>query len=196
MIGQIDLLRHGEPQGGRMYRGQLDHPLSDKGWGEMRAAVAGKTHWDAIFHSPLVRCADFAIELSQTLTIPAHPDDRFKEIGFGAWENKTADDIRAEDAQALVRFYQDPVNNQPEGAERLRAFYLRVTAAWDEIVEQSDYENPVLIVHAGVIRAIVIHVLKAPLLSMYRMQIPAASLVTIKFSEERPPTVLFNANRD
>lgn len=196
MIGQIDLLRHGEPQGGRMYRGQLDHPLSDKGWAEMRAAVAGKIHWDAIFHSPLVRCADFANELSQTLSIPAHADDRFKEIGFGAWEGKTRDDICTGDVGVLRRFYLDPVNNQPEGAERLRAFYLRVTAAWDEVVEQSDYENPVLIVHAGVIRAIVTHVLKAPLLSMYRMQIPSASLVTIKFSEERPPTVLFDANRD
>lgn len=188
---QIDLLRHGEPEGGRMYRGQLDHPLSDKGWAEMRAAVAGKNHWDVIYHSPLSRCADFANELSQALTISAHSDDRFKEIGFGVWENKTGDDIRAQDDAALGRFYLDPVNNQPEGAERLRAFYLRVTAAWDEIVEQSDYKNPVLIVHAGVIRAIVTYVLKAPLLSMYRMQIPSASLVTIKFSQERPPTVQF-----
>jgi len=28
----IDLLRHGEPVGGKRYRGQIDDPLSEKGW--------------------------------------------------------------------------------------------------------------------------------------------------------------------
>ena len=36
----IDLIRHGEPVGGRKYRGQIDDPLSDKGWTQMRQAVA------------------------------------------------------------------------------------------------------------------------------------------------------------
>jgi len=31
-ITTIDLLRHGEPVGGRMLRGSTDHPLSETGW--------------------------------------------------------------------------------------------------------------------------------------------------------------------
>lgn len=185
---QIDLLRHGEPVGGRMYRGQIDHPLSEKGWQEMRDAVAGRANWQAIVHSPLCRCADFAGELATQLQISTVADDRLKEIGFGEWEGLTGEEIRAGDADAFKRFYLDPVNNQPEGAERLRSFYLRVTEAWEEIC-QYDEERILLVAHAGVLRAIVTHVLKAPLLSMYRMQIPSAGLIAIKFSDEKPPTV-------
>lgn len=191
MLRKIDLLRHGEPVGGRMYRGQLDHPLSDKGWAEMRAAVKGKDDWDAIFHSPLLRCSAFAEELSGQLGIPTQSDDRLKEIGFGAWEGKTRADIELMDAGALQRFYLDPVNNQPEGAERLRAFYLRVGEAWEALCSQSQHERPLIVAHAGVIRAIICHVIKAPLLSMYRLQIPSAGLISIQFSEQRPPSVLF-----
>ncbi|MCW8963568.1 MAG: histidine phosphatase family protein [Gammaproteobacteria bacterium] len=192
MLKQIDLLRHGEPVGGRRYRGQMDDPLSDRGWEEMRTTVQGyDDNWDAIVHSPLSRCADFAGELSGKLGIPKLADERLKEIGFGAWEGQTGDDIRAVDPDALKQFYLDPVNNQPEGAERLRAFYLRVTGAWDDIVAHTEHERILFIVHAGVMRAIVTHVLKAPLLSMYRMQIPSAGMMSIGFSEERPPTLKF-----
>ena len=192
MIKRVDLLRHGEPVGGRKYRGQIDDPLSDKGWQEMRAVTTGKGPWDCIVHSPLSRCADYANELAQQQNIPLMPDGRLREIGFGDWEGLTGDDIRALDEQALKRFYHDPVNHQPQGAERLRAFYLRVSEAWEELQDHRDYEQLLVIAHAGVIRAIIVHVLKAPLLSMYRMQIPSAGMVSIGFSEERPPTLMFS----
>ena len=34
----IDLLRHGEPVGGRMLRGSTDHPLSETGWQQVTDA--------------------------------------------------------------------------------------------------------------------------------------------------------------
>ena len=142
-------------------------------------------------HSPLSRCAAFARELAGSLDVPATSDDRFKEIGFGDWEGQTGDEIRSVDADALSRFYHDPVNNQPDGAERLRTFYLRVISAWEDLVNGAEQEKILLISHAGVMRAIVAHVLKAPLLSMYRIQIPSAGMVSIQFSGERPPTILF-----
>ncbi len=174
-----------------MYRGQTDHPLSDKGWREMRDAVGDRNDWDMIVHSPLCRCADFADELATRLDITSNADDRLKEIGFGCWENRTGDDIRREEAEAFRKFYHDPVNHQPDGAERLRSFYLRVSKAWDEISARNDVDRILLIVHSGVIRAIVANVLKAPLLSMYRMQINSAGMVAVTFSDERPPTIQF-----
>ena len=35
----IDLLRHGEPVGGRLLRGSQDDPLTEEGWSQMRASV-------------------------------------------------------------------------------------------------------------------------------------------------------------
>jgi len=56
----VDLLRHGEPVGGRRYRGQTDDPLSDKGWKQMWTAVAGQQPWQVIVTSTLSRCREFA----------------------------------------------------------------------------------------------------------------------------------------
>jgi len=70
---QIDLLRHGEPVGGRRYRGQTDDPLSEKGWQQMRAAVLDVQGWDVIYSSPLRRCAEFAQELSRRRRCQSKP---------------------------------------------------------------------------------------------------------------------------
>ena len=57
----LDLIRHGEPAGGRLYRGHgLDDPLSDKGWQQMRQAVGDACPWHALLSSPMQRCRAFA----------------------------------------------------------------------------------------------------------------------------------------
>ena len=50
MLQQMDLMRHGEPLGGKRDRGQFDDPLSDKGWAKMRTTVKGCTTWDALIY--------------------------------------------------------------------------------------------------------------------------------------------------
>ena len=49
MSTTLDLMRHGEPVGGRKYRGQIDDPLSEKGWAQVRAAL-GHTIPHALQH--------------------------------------------------------------------------------------------------------------------------------------------------
>ncbi|MGO2393025.1 MAG: histidine phosphatase family protein, partial [Halomonas sp.] len=71
----IDLLRHGEPVGGRMLRGSTDHPLSDAGWQQvkdavMRHTVEGHLPYDAIVTSPLMRCREFALWLGEEFDLP------------------------------------------------------------------------------------------------------------------------------
>lgn len=49
----VDLLRHGEPAGGKKFRGAVDDPLSPLGWQQMRAAVGDFRGWQTIVSSPL-----------------------------------------------------------------------------------------------------------------------------------------------
>ena len=64
----IDFIRHGEPVGGRAYRGHnIDDPLSEKGWQQMRTAVADHCPWSQLISSPLLRCKDFANELAENM---------------------------------------------------------------------------------------------------------------------------------
>ena len=176
----IDLLRHGEPVGGRRYRGQIDDPLSDKGWQQMRAAVADRDDWDRIYSSPLTRCADFARELAGRWSRPLHVDARLMEIGFGVWEGRTADELRRDDPLRLERFWQDPVTHRPEGAETLESFRQRVAAAWQEIVAAHTGERVLIVGHAGITRMVMSLVLGSPVEHLFRIQVENAGLTRIR----------------
>lgn len=192
-VTTIDLLRHGTPEGGRRYRGQIDDPLSPEGWQEMWASVDGPARpWQRIISSPLIRCYAFAVALGDKIAVPVSRDQRLQEVGFGAWEGHTADELRAQDPKIITRFYHDPVTNRPAGAEPLQAFSDRVIAAFGDILDQHRGSHVLVVTHAGVIRATLTHVLNAPLGAMYRISVATASLSRIRVDGERPPTVLFS----
>lgn len=190
----IDLIRHGEPVGGKKYRGQLDDPLSDKGWRQMREAVGDHRPWDAIVTSPLCRCADFAAELAARHGLPIDEDARLREIGFGAWEGRTAAELLAQDAEILHRFWSDPINNTPPGAETLAAFRDRVVAAWDDLLERYEGKHVLVVGHAGMMRMIIRHVLDMPLDAMFRLAVPNAGISRIEV-EGGLARLVFHAGR-
>ncbi|MES9832243.1 MAG: alpha-ribazole phosphatase family protein [Candidatus Thiodiazotropha sp. DIVDIV] len=187
----IDLMRHGEPVGGRRYRGQIDDPLSEKGWNEMRHSTSKESPWDVAISSPLKRCSEFAVELSNQLKIDLTFDERLKEVGFGDWEGHSGDELRARDPNLLSRFYHDPITNRPAGAESLVSFSIRVQQAVNQVISEHAGKHILILTHAGVIRTILTQLLNAPLASMYRLSIGTASISRIQIDEERPPTILF-----
>lgn len=179
----VDLLRHGEPVGGSRYRGQRDDPLNDKGWEQMRAVVGDHRPWDRIVSSTLLRCSEFARELSTRHARPLELDDRLKEIGFGAWEGRTAAELRAENPGAFERFTSDPVAHRPAGAESLDDFCARVMAAWNEVLARHAGQRVLIVAHAGVMRMVLCNVLEIPLRRMFRIHVPNACLTRFSISE-------------
>lgn len=188
----IDLLRHGEPVGGSRYRGQIDDPLSDKGWQQMRNAVDGHSPWEAIVTSPLVRCRAFAEECAATRQLPVTIEDDYKEIGFGAWEGMTRAELTAIDPQQLQRFYDDPIAHRPKGAETLVDFSARVTMAWQRMVEAQQGQHLLVVAHAGVIRVLISYALGLPYDKMFRLKIANASISRIALQQGQPPELHFH----
>jgi alpha-ribazole phosphatase/probable phosphoglycerate mutase len=187
----IDLLRHGEPVGGRRYRGQQDDPLSERGWQQMWYAVSAETPWEAIISSPLRRCSEFAEKLSVRLSLPLSIDERLKEVGFGTWEGQTADMLRQQDDQILRHFYHDPIQYRPQGAEPLERFSQRVEQGLQAAIESHRGRHILIIAHAGVIRSALSLILGLPLGNLYRLSIANASLSRLVLDDERPPIVSF-----
>lgn len=172
----VDLIRHGEPVGGRKYRGQIDDPLSDKGWQQMREAVADHRPWQQILTSPLLRCREFAEEVAQRHRLALHSDPRWMELGFGEWEGKTAAELRAVDPDILQRFWQDPITHRPAGAEPLAEFHARIGEAWQDLLTQFADQHTLVVCHAGVIRMSVLYLLGMPLQHLFRVQVGNASI--------------------
>ena len=181
----INLLRHGEPLGGSRYRGQLDDALSEKGWQQMWQAVAGHNDWQQIITSPLQRCQAFADLLGERHGLPVHSEPRFAEVGFGAWEGKTRAELEQQFPGQLARFYQDPVNQRPQGAEPLDEFMSRVDGAFDELLVRFSGQSLLIVAHAGVIRAIIAHVLRIPPAAMYRIHVANAGMTRLCTDGER-----------
>ncbi|MDP3123365.1 MAG: alpha-ribazole phosphatase family protein [Thiobacillus sp.] len=191
----LDLMRHGEPVGGRKYRGQIDDPLSDKGWVQMRTAVGDAAPWTRIVSSPLVRCHAFAETLAARHGLPLHVDARLKEVGFGAWEGKSAAEIEQDAPGALARFKTDPVHARPAGAEPLADFHARVAAALDDLLAQHAGQHVLLVGHAGVMRMALAWALHIPLEHAYRIEVASASLTRLRFDGGRASLVFHGSAR-
>jgi alpha-ribazole phosphatase len=129
-VTSIDLLRHGEAEGGARYRGSTDDPLTAEGWAQMWAAVRDDAGWDRVITSPLRRCADFARELARCRSIPLEANEDLREMHFGTWEGRTAAELMKAQPKALRRFWRNPLSHPPAGAEPLTELKARTLAAW------------------------------------------------------------------
>ncbi|WP_277591689.1 alpha-ribazole phosphatase family protein [Pseudomonas chlororaphis] len=152
MTLRLDLLRHGETELGGGLRGSLDDALTDAGWQQMRAAVAGLGPWDRLVSSPLQRCARFAEELGARLALPVTLDPDLQEVHFGAWEGQSAAALMATNAEALGRFWADPYAFTPPQGEPVLAFSARVLGAVERLHQRYAGERVLLVSHGGVMR--------------------------------------------
>ena len=195
----IDLIRHGEPVGGRRYRGQTDDPLSETGWRQMRSSVGDACHWSRIVTSPLQRCEAFARELAARHNLQIEAEPRFREIGFGIWEGRSAQELLEENPHCLKDFYRDPVASRPQNAEFLQAFHDRVMAGWRDMLVRHRDHDVLVVCHAGVMRMIISQVLGMPIPHMFRIEVPNAGISRIRWEPEhasRPePQLLFHGLR-
>jgi len=176
----IDMIRHGEPVGGKRYRGQVDDPLSELGWRQMRAAIADHRPWEFIVSSTLSRCAAFAKEVADNSKTPLRLDEGFKEKAWGEWEGRTPAELNKNDPSTVNRHLLDPINNQPNGAEPIIEFQKRVLASWERLTTEHQHQHVLLVGHAGVIRAIISHTLQMPVEHMFRIQVANASITRIE----------------
>lgn len=180
----VDLLRHGEVEGGICFRGSLDQPLTKGGWDAMLETLSERGPWRRILTSPLIRCRHVAQTLATSYQLPLAVEEDFRELCFGAWEGKTAQQIMASDGDKLGAFWQDPENYLPPGGEPVTAFRQRVVRAWTrrmERVENHGQGDQLVIAHGGVIRIIVAELLGLPLSSALSLPCPLASLTRIHY---------------
>lgn len=177
----IDLLRHGETENSMRFCGSTDHALTAVGWQQMWArAEQTPKHWQHIITSPLIRCAHFAQALAERCAIPLTQDVRLQEIHFGAWEGRSAAELILTDADALARFWQNPLENPPLQAEHLLHFKTRVLAAWQDIQVQFAGQNILLVTHSGVMRVLLCHLRQQPLERLLEFDVPYATMQTIE----------------
>ncbi len=192
----VDLLRHGEPEGGVRFRGRLNDPLNENGWTQMRAAVANRTCWQLILTSPLERCAAFSRQLAVERHLEVHEEKGFEEMAFGRWEGRTTAGILRDEPDALRAFWREPSLFGPPGGETLQAFAKRVGDAWTSLLQRHEDCHVLLVTHGGVIRILLANILGMPHENLFRLEVPFAAMSRIRIfgqGVDASPILVFHA---
>jgi broad specificity phosphatase PhoE len=180
----VGLLRHGAVEGGEVYRGRTDDPLSIIGRVQMWEAMAGFKRWDRIVSSPLRRCADFATEFAYYHDIPLSLEPGLAELDFGEWEGRSATELMQSSHAALTAFWRDPRNHTPPGGEALVDFRHRVVEAWEALRLTHDGQHLLLVTHGGVIRMLLCHLQGWPLERILEIEVKHAGLFGIQVTQQ------------
>lgn len=185
----VDLLRHGEVEGGARYRGSTDDALTATGFEQMRHATTRHPPWDKIISSPLLRCSEYARQLSQQISSPLETDHRLKEICFGEWEGNTAEALLKKIPASIKQYWEDPINNTPPGGETIQCFEKRANDFWQDLAKNHQEQHILVITHAGIIRMILHFILCTPLASLFNINVPHAcmSRIHITFDKDAVP---------
>ncbi len=185
-ISYIDLLRHGETKNSYRFNGSTDNPLTENGWTQMRASIDKMAiPWQHIITSPLIRCAGFAQFAAEYLAIPTTQDERLREIHFGDWEGLSPAELMLTDADALSRFWRNPIDNPPPQAEHLLDFKTRVLSVWTDINTHFSDKNILLITHSGVIRTLLCHIQQHPIERLMEFEVEHAAIRRIQITNHK-----------
>ena len=187
----VDFLRHGEPEGGDVLRGRVDHPLSEVGWSQMQKAAAltaqrklspSTPSWTHLISSPLQRCRVFAEHLAGVTALELQVAQQWQEIDYGDWDGMLLSDWRKEAGPQFKEFRNDVSKLHPPNGEAFLSFRDRVLTAWNGLADLADGSHVLVVTHGGVLRVVLPTVLGMPLNRSYPLHIPFASFSRIALS--------------
>jgi broad specificity phosphatase PhoE len=197
-VTTIDILRHGKTEGGEIFRGYTDVALSIEGREQMHNALQNLSGWQHIVSSPMQRCLSFSEEFASKYALTQSAVKDLREISFGDWDGKTFTEVWGNNATLFNNFWRDPINNTPPNAEAMNDFCHRVKQAFWQTVEQQQGRHILMVVHGGVVRALLSEVLQSAMVSLMRYEVPYACVTRVKIYHDNnnhwPQLVFHNLN--
>jgi broad specificity phosphatase PhoE len=160
---RLFVVRHAETEWTRERRftGWHDVPLSERG--QAQAAAAARTlathAVTAVYASPLERARMSAETIAKAHRLDVRLEPAFREMGFGAWEGLTRDEVTARFPEPFATWRDRPERLTDHRGETLDAVGERVNAALDRLERAHAGETVILVTHGVVIRLIVLRAL-------------------------------------
>lgn len=165
------LVRHGQTKANieQRWQGHSDGELTDEGHRQARLFAANIDGVDAVYTSPLLRAQETAAALGDVAGIAPIVDPDLKEIGFGAWESLTPDEISARDPGSLRRLRDGEDIIRGGTGETFGGVRDRMTASLEAIAGQHNRGTIAVVSHGGALRAFVTGVLGMEFADRYRL---------------------------
>jgi broad specificity phosphatase PhoE len=160
----VIFIRHGETDANvqRRWQGHGDWPLNDVGQRQARDLAPTTPLVDALYASPLMRAKDTALAVGEHQGHTVEFDHRFKEIGFGSWENLTREEIEALDPGSFGRLSAGEDFVRGGTGETFGGVQDRMAEAVDSVVASHPGGTVGVVSHGGATRAYLLRVLGVP----------------------------------
>ncbi|OAN12976.1 alpha-ribazole phosphatase [Photobacterium jeanii] len=180
-LTQIDILRHGLPEGDGHFRGVTDFAITEQGLAQMATAIADITELEAVVSSPLQRCSQFARQYAQEKALPMTLQKEWQELDFGDWDGHSQQQIWQQYSKELESYWQDPWSHTPHKGETLVDFDQRIKGAWQSLLAQHHGKKILVVTHAGVMRQLLRQLLEMPQTAgfLQRLHLPYASRLRV-----------------
>jgi alpha-ribazole phosphatase len=145
---------------------------------------------DKVISSPLQRCYKLACEFTNH-QVP-ETDERLMELNFGDWEMQNWNKI---DRNKIKAWTKNFVTAEAPNGESHYQLYQRVTNFWNELLEKN-YKKVCIVTHAGVIRALLAHVLEMPIRKGFSIKLHYNELIRVDHIENSHYNVEFITNEN
>jgi len=195
MNTRLFLIRHGEPRrhSDRIFLGQTDVPLSERGRGE--AAVAGDElarlgcQPGRIYSSDLLRARETAeIIAARFGDTPIVDVAAFRELNMGEWDGELIEDIRQRFPDEYLKRGEDILNYRVPGGENFHDLRRRVTGEFQRVLREEfipalragGSSNLVIVSHMGVIHTLIAELTREDMNTVMRLRRPTGSVVQLQ----------------
>lgn len=133
---------------------------------------------ESCYSSPLVRCKKLAETLFPSKKIML--EDAIREVSFGNWEGRTWDEIPV---AAQKRWGENVLHFKEHDGENFVDLKARVVPFWESILHNDD-EKIAVVAHAGVIVALLSHLLQADPSKIFMLDITFGTVVRIRIKSK------------
>ncbi len=175
-------------------KGGANPPLNERGLaqaddlaGRVKAFLGGAPA--RVLSSSLARAQQTAVAVATELGVSPISDPDWDELGFGEWDGRSGDQLRAEQPDAMLRFFSDETFRVPGGESHVE-LHERVRPSFEKLLEAGG--TTVVVSHWGPIMSCLKMVLGLDLMPARRLNLAATSMTSIAMCDDGPHVEFVN----
>ncbi|TPN75992.1 histidine phosphatase family protein [Mesorhizobium sp. CU2] len=175
---RLTMIASAATPGMRKGRFPKDEALEPQALERARALAASLRRADRVW----VSSAHAARQTAEALGLQATVEPLLAEQDFARWAGKSFEAVQAEDPDGMAAWFADP-EAAPHGGEPLAAVAQRGAALIERLAGESGHT--IVVSHPVLIRAAIVHVLGAPISSIWKIDIEPLSLTDLRSDGRR-----------
>lgn len=167
---RLSWICHGPTEANRKGRLPDDEPLEEKAQERARFYGDALGSIDRLLTSPALR----AQQTAALWNIDATREAALRECDYGRWKGRSLADLYESEPESLSLWMTD-LDAAPHGGESLSEVLRRVGAWLEDNLDSTGHT--VAVTHASIIRAAILHVLRAPVSAFWTIDVEPFGLV-------------------